>query len=379
MKDTQNRPIVALFSPSPNAVSETFIQAHKDNIDAEIKFYTKGHVPTQLGDQPLLRFKYQLEYFLKKKTQRDIGLSLDEFALMKSLQEQKPDVVLCEYGDTAHRSLNVIKRLGIPMLVYFHGYDLSMYRTISDNGEYADVIGYATKLFVVSTTMEKKIRSFGAKPKQIVYNPYGPNEDYFKINRSQKPKQQFIAAGRLTNKKAPHLTILAFRKVLEKYPKAKLIIAGDGELHQVCRDLIKYYNIEKSVELPGIFNKEQYIKWLKQSAAFVQHSVTAENGDQEGTPVSVLEALASGTPVVSTKHTGINDNIVNDKTGYLVDEFDVDGMASKMILILDDPIKSKKIGTAGREFVKQNLTFERHIKKINQIIHDIYKNQQQKT
>jgi len=375
MRSTQNQPIVALFSPSANAVSETFIQAHKDNIDSDVKFYTKGHIPTQLGDQPILRFKYQLEYFLKKKIHGDSGLSLDEFALMKSLQEQKPDVVLCEYGDTAHHSLKVIKKLGIPMLVYFHGYDLSMYRTISDNREYADVIGYASKLFVVSKTMEKKIRSFGAKPEQIVYNPYGPNEYYFNVKRSLKPKQQFIAAGRLTNKKAPHLTILAFRKVLKKYPKAKLIIAGDGDLHQVCRDLINYYNIQKNVELPGVFNKEQLKKWLEQSAAFVQHSVTAENGDQEGTPVAVLEALASGTPVVSTKHTGINDIIVNNKTGYLVDEYDVDNMASKMILILDEPAKSKEIGAAGREFIRQNFTFKLHIEKINQIIHALYENQ----
>lgn len=376
MRGVQSRPTVALFSPSANEISETFIRAHRDNIDADIKFYTNGHIPTQLGDQPILRFKYQLQYFLEKKIRGDIGLSLNEFVLLKSLQEQKPDVVLCEYGDTAHHSLNVIKRLGIPMLVYFHGYDLSMYRTISDNGEYADVIGYASKLFVVSKTMEKKIRSFGAKSEQVVYNPYGPNEDYFNVNRSSKPKQQFIAAGRFTNKKAPHLTILAFRKVLEKYPKAKLIMAGDGNLHQVCRDLIKYYSIGKSVELPGVFNKKQLKMWLRQSAAFVQHSVTAENGDQEGTPVAILEALASGTPVVSTKHTGINDIIVNGKTGYLVDEYDVDDMASKMILILDDPAKSKEIGTAGREFVRQNLTFKRHMEKINQIIHELYESKQ---
>lgn len=374
MKTTRKRPIVALFSPAANVVSETFIQAHRDKINADIIFYTNGPLPTWLNDQPIMRFKYQLQYFIQKRLHGSIELSLEEFALKESLKEHKPNVVLCEYGTVATSSLRVISELDLPMLVYFHGYDMSVRQVISETNKYASIIEYANKLFVVSRDMQKKIISFGAKPEQVIYNTYGPNDDYFKINRSSKPQKLFVAAGRFTNKKAPHITLLAFKKVLSKHPDTKLILAGEGDLHQVCRDLVEYYDIKRSVELPGVFDSVQMKKWLKQAVAFVQHSVTAENGDQEGTPVAILEALASGLPVVSTKHAGIKDIVADNKTGYLVDEYDVDGMAEKMCAILDNPEKSKSMGKAARKFILKNLTMDNHIGKINQVIYEIYNN-----
>ncbi len=375
MKTSRKRPVLALFSPAANVASETFIQAHRDKIDADILFYTNGpFLPTWLNDQPIMRFKYQLQYFIQKRLHGSIGLSLEEFVLKESLKERKPDIVLCEYGTVATHSLRVIRELELPMLVYFHGYDMSVRQVINETNKYASIIEYADKLFVVSRDMKKKIISFGAKPEQVIHNTYGPNDDYFKITRSSQPQKLFVAAGRFTNKKAPHLTLLAFKKVLSKHPSAKLILAGDGDLHQACRDLAEYYDIKKSVELPGIFNSIQMKKWLKQAVAFVQHSVTAENGDQEGTPVVILEALASGLPVVSTKHAGIKDIIADNKTGYLVDEYDVDGMAEKMCSILDNPEKAKAMGKAARKFILKNLTMDNHIGKINQVIYEIYNN-----
>lgn len=371
MLATQKRPVVALFSPLANATSETFIQAHRNEIDADVRYFTDGPLPTRVNDQPIMRFKYQFQHYLKSKVHRTGGLSVEEFALRESLREHNPDVVLCEFGPTAAHSLRVVRDLGLPMLVFFHGYDISIPHMIDGNNGYADVIAYADKIFAVSRDMEKKIIGLGARPEQVVYNPCAPNDEYFKINRSTKPQQLFVAAGRLTNKKAPYITLLAFKEVLAKHPKAKLIIAGDGDLHQVCRDLAAYHGIQESVELPGAYDAAKLQGWFEQAAALVLHSVTAENGDQEGTPVVVLEALAAGLPVVSTKHAGIKDVVVDGQTGYLVDEYDIKGMAAKMSSILDSPKQATVLGLEGRKFVSQGLTMKHHIGKIDRAVYNI--------
>ena len=144
-----------------------------------------------------------------------------------------------------------------------------------------------------------------------------------------------MAAGRFVDKKAPHLTLLAFRKVLEHFPDAELVIVGDGPLLPVCRDLVRYYRMDANVTLPGVVTPGEVCEQFSHCAAFVQHSVTGRNGDMEGTPVAVLEAAAAGLPVIATRHAGIPDVVCHGQTGLLVDEHDVDGMATAMQKDLD--------------------------------------------
>ena len=80
---------------------------------------------------------------------------------------------------------------------------------------------------------------------------------------------------------------------------------------------------------------------LKNFLAFVQHSIIAANGDAEGTPVSILEAGAAGVPVISTKHAGIPDLVLDNITGFLVEEHDVEEMILKMIQLLKEPSSAR--------------------------------------
>jgi len=146
-------------------------------------------------------------------------------------------------------------------------------------------------------------------------------------------------------------------------------LAGEGELLETCKELVKQNHIEKSVFLPGVFNAEQLKLWLKESMAFVQHSITASNGDMEGTPVVVCEASLAGLPVVSTFHAGIPDVIIDGKTGLLVNEGDIEGMARNMIWILDNPEKTKEMGMAGKENIWRNFNTKKHIKVLDEIIY----------
>src|SRR5690606_7951411 len=102
-------------------------------------------------------------------------------------------------------------------------------------------------------------------------------------------KKQFVAIGRFTDKKAPYYTLMAFKEAIKNHPDATLIMAGDGQLLNMCKNLVRFFKIENQVAFPGVISPEKFRELLSESLAFVQHSITAENGDMEGTPLAVLE------------------------------------------------------------------------------------------
>jgi glycosyltransferase involved in cell wall biosynthesis len=98
---------------------------------------------------------------------------------------------------------------------------------------------------------------------------------------------------------------------------------------------------------------------MRRARLYAQHSIEAASGDVEGTPVAVLEAGATGLPVVSTRHGGIPDVVRHGETGLLVEEGDVAGMARQMLRLLRDPTQAAALGDAARRHVRHHFSAER--------------------
>lgn len=358
---------IALLSPSYKAYSETFIQAHKERLNGRIFYYSSGELPTKLENNILLNSRKSRIWDIVLGHFRLNKFSLKEKALIRSFKENKIEVILAEYGTTGHKILPVSKELNLPLIVHFHGADANHYDVLEVTKNYRDVISYATFIVVVSREMHEKFISLGCPKNKLVYNVYGPREEFFNLKpRFNKP--QFVAIGRFVDKKAPHYLVLSFKEVVKEFPEAKLVIAGDGKLFNVCKDLVSFYQLENNIDLVGVITPQEYQDYLKESLAFVQHSVRALDGDAEGTPVSILEASAAGLPVLSTYHAGIPDVVKNNVSGLLVKEHDVQGMSRNMLYILNNPDEAKRMGSEGKKNLKENYTLERHIENLNIII-----------
>ncbi len=292
----------------------------------------------------------------------------EDKALMASWRAHGIDVILAEYGTTAADYLDVIKASGLPLVVHFHGFDASMHQTLADYGHrYRAMFDYASCVVVVSMVMYRAMLDLGCPPEKLVRNTYGPHPNFFELTPSYDSRQ-FVAVGRFTDKKAPHHTIDAFRQVLAQHSDARLVMAGDGALLERCKAMVNDYGIAASVEFPGIITPQQFIARLQDSLAFVQHSVTADNGDMEGTPLTVLESSAAGLPVVSTRHAGIPDVIMHAHTGFLVEEHDVDGMARYMSRLLAEPGLAAQLGRKGRKNIAEHFSLERHINILDDLL-----------
>jgi len=239
---------------------------------------------------------------------------------------------------------------------------------LAKNKQYQELFNYSKKIIAVSALMKKSLIDMGCPEGKIIHTPCAPNDLFLSLNPKFSEPKSFVAIGRFVNKKAPYYTILAFKKVVEKYPGVKLYFAGDGELLEVCKNIVSYFKLEKNIILLGIISPKEYANLLTKVLGFVQHSIKAEDGNMEGTPVSVLEASAAGIPVIATEHAGIPDVIINNETGLLVKEHDVDGMAEKIIYLIDNTNVAKAMGKKGKQRIKENFNMDKHLKLIRHAI-----------
>ena len=200
----------------------------------------------------------------------------------------------------------------------------------------------------------RNLAEAGCPEEKLHVSPCGVDPDRF-IPAAGLP-HRIVAVGRLVDKKAPHLTIAAFASVARRFPEARLDIIGTGSLEGRCRKAIARHDVHGRVILHGVQPHSEVARLMQQASLFVQHSVTASDGDVEGMPVGILEAMASGLPVVATRHAGIAESVVQGETGLLVDEGDVEGMATAIAECLADPERAMAMGTAGRARVLEHHT-----------------------
>ena len=372
---------LAIIFPNKNSSSETFIKVHIDNLRGEKKLLYGGWFPRYSDDGKLITgnpkngFLNRLFARTWIKLTKTRNENSSEKALLKFFKNNKIDVVLAEYGPTGAAVMKVCEEAGIPLIVHFHGFDAYHTETLNNYRQlYLDMFHKANAIVVVSKHMKEQIISLGAPENKVHYNTYGVDISRFKPVDNTVKEPRFLFVGRFVNKKAPHLLIQAFSKVIETIGNAKLIMIGDGglggtgELFMACKQMVTAMKLSHAVEFRGAMSHDEVMMEMQRSYAYVQHSVRPEDGDSEGTPNSVLEAGACGLTVISTKHAGIMDVVIDGETGFLVDEYDIDGMANKMIELAQNNTLNFTMGNAARQRLVNNFSMEKSITALNSII-----------
>lgn len=376
-------PVVCVVAPSAAGTPETFIRTHLERLPVSTRFLYGGWFPCLVGDDdsPLLPSAGR---FLTRAVARVVGAEpgrvhtaafraypakLRRYLLSRYFHQEQVRAVVAEYGTTAATLAPVCAGLRIPLIAYFHGFDA--YETwVLDRfaAGYRFLFQHAAGIVAVSRHMESQLISLGAPRDRLHYIPYGVDESLFNGSEPALAPPLFVAVGRFVDKKAPHLTLLAFSKVLGRVRDARLVMIGDGPLLESCRKLAVALGIAEAVDFLGTKPHAEIADMMRRARGFLQHSVRPSHGDMEGTPLALLEANASGLPAVVTRHGGISDVVVDGETGFLVDECDVTAMASGIIRLAEQPDLAGTLGRAARERILRHFSLDRMVANLWQVI-----------
>jgi glycosyltransferase involved in cell wall biosynthesis len=264
-------------------------------------------------------------------------------------RQHKVSLVLAEFGPTGAALREICRALAIPLVVNFHGYDATVMPKLARiRAAYALLARDAAGFICGSKHFRETVVAAGIPKERITVIPCGVRTDSFAV-RPGRAGCRLVAVGRLTPKKAPLATLQAFSEARRTCPNLRLDVIGDGPLKFDCADFVAQQGLSECVTLHGACDHDTVRAILGAADIFVQHSIIAPNGDTESQGISLVEAMASALPVVATDHNGFSETVLQGKTGFLVPEHDVAGMASRIVYLAQNPDIRQRLGLAGRE------------------------------
>lgn len=278
-------------------------------------------------------------------------------AAITSAIEKAPDTaILAEYLDAWAGALLAAPLGDRPVVVRSHGYDVSFrlrntgwvqrYKLLAERVTIATCSNYSRDLLVNAGVPGERIVT--------VANGVDPSRFAGTCRRLRGVGEPFrvLSVGRLVRKKDPRPTIAAIRMLRDQGINASLTIAGEGEMRRRVEESIEEHDLSAHVKLLGAVSHSEVIELLQIADAFVQHSITAAGGDEEGMPMSVLEAMASGLAVVGTRHAGIPEAIGD--AGHVIEPGDTQGLLGSLQAIAQDPAEALRIGARAQKRISEH-------------------------
>jgi colanic acid/amylovoran biosynthesis glycosyltransferase len=268
------------------------------------------------------------------------------------------DVILCHFGENGKKMIKLrdVGAVSGKIVTVFHGADITRYLLKKENDVYTELFEKGDLFLPISEHWKRKLIELGCQEGKIKVHHMGINCDkFFYHHREMGPEKrvQIVSIARLVEKKGIEYAILAINSL--QLPDGFGIvytIIGDGPRMDAISNLIEKSDDLKKVKLLGWRQQSEVINILNEAHIFLAPSVTASDGDQEGIPVSIMEAMAVGLPLISTYHSGIPELVDNEKTGFLVAEKDVSALAEKIDYLIRNSESWSLIGRAARNRVE---------------------------
>lgn len=295
--------------------------------------------------------------FRRKLTGRNVHREEVQTRCLKMTQtvwdEFNPDLFWVEFGTTAVVAKQMLLKRGKPYFIAVHGYDITTeFKDANYRSQFVALANDRNCLGVVCASHHTKRLCVLAGVDAVKCQVIRLRLDGDLIKRDETIEKtthpSFVHFGRLTEKKNPIATFEAFKLVASKLPEATLTFIGDGPLKSELLDRIESSVVKNRVRYLGAINQVEALREVQRHWVFVQHSVTATSGDQEGFALSPAEAALMEMPVVSTRHNGIPEHVMDSETGFLVNEFDYESMAERMLELAGDKDLCVRMGAAGR-------------------------------
>ena len=269
-----------------------------------------------------------------------------------------PDLIHAHFGDVAQRSLCATAVWPVPFVASFYGADCSRLPKQRGIHFYEPLFKQASLITALSSSMEDRLRMLGCPPDRLRRQRIGVDLEEFPF-RERAPKRlgrpiRILTVARLVEKKGVADSLRALARLQESQFAFRYDIVGDGPLRSRLEALAESLGISSLVTFHGSADQSAVRVAMLDADLFLLPSVTAVDGDEEGTPTVLMEASASGLPVVSTYHSGIPEVVLDGVSGVLVPEGDPPRLAQAVAYVLRSPERWAGMGRSGRAHIRRN-------------------------
>jgi colanic acid/amylovoran biosynthesis glycosyltransferase len=288
--------------------------------------------------------------------------------IIKLLRRRPADLMHIYFGHTGVHLLPFIEEWGGPCVVSFHGMDVQPRPGQREYDEQMRALLRRVPLVLVrSQSLAAALEQWGCPREKLRINRTGIPLDDFPFVQRPLPADgawRLVQACRLIEKKGLKTALRAFAKFRAKNPKARLAIAGDGPMRAELAELAGALGVGDAVELRGFLAQRELAAIYAQSHVFVHPSEMPPDRNQEGVPNSMLEAMATGLPVLATRHGGIPEAVTHERTGLLVAEKDEAALARAMEEITGHSEMLYIYGQAAARAVREEFELGKAIEKL---------------
>lgn len=321
---------------------------------------------------PNRKFNFVHRFYLKYIRKMPPLYYRGEFhSLVGVMNRRHADLMHIYFGHTGVHLLDFIYAWERPCVVSFHGADV---RLRDNDKEYHDrmkALFRASSLVLArSSSLAERLKEMGCPAEKIRLNRTGIPLDEFPFAHRMMPTDgewHLVQACRLIAKKGLGSSLQAFKKFRQKYPKARFTIAGSGEMQEELVRLTHELGVADAVEFVGFLNAAQLNALYATAHIFLHPSEMTSDSNQEGIPNSMLEAMATGLPVVATMHGGIPEAVSHERSGLLVPEHDPDALCAALEQVTESSEYLQVMGRQASESVIAEFESGQAIKRLEMI------------
>lgn len=291
--------------------------------------------------------------------------------IIKLLRRRPADLMHIYFGHTGVHLLPFVEEWDRPCVVSFHGMDIQARPT--QEGYDAQMRALLQRVPLVlarSRSLFTALEAWGCPSEKLRLNRTGIPLDDFPFVQRPLPADgawRFVQASRLIAKKGIKTALRAFAKFRADHPKAKFVIAGEGPQREELEDFAMELGVREAVEFRGFLTQRDLAELYTRSHVFVHPSEVTSDQNQEGVPNAMLEAMATGLPVLATLHGGIPEAVTHDRTGLLVPERDADALHRAMVQLTGDHDLCYVFGEAAARAVREEFEQGKAIAKLEEI------------
>lgn len=294
-----------------------------------------------------------------------------EWDFLDHVARDEPDLVHVYYGHKAVSFLPMLRAWGGPWVVSFHGVDVAK---DMDKPEHVaalrEVFQDAELVMGRSESLLLRLAELGCAKEKLRLNRTPIPLSHLTAAVRTPPANgewRLVQACRLIAKKGLLTAIEAMGLVVQQHPRAKFLICGTGPQEGKLREAIQARGLAENVELLGWLSQEQLLAEYQQAQLFLHPSELTQESDQEGIPNSMLEAMATGLPVVATQHGGIPEAVTNGHDGLLVPERSPEELAAAMLAMMSDAEKLASFSQAAAASVRRDFAAEAQVAKLEDV------------